>query len=97
MPVGHMNADSALYIQPSGTMSNAPSQSGLPGDLHGLIARYRARCLWFLKEDYHPSTPEETIRVLKYIERYGDREAFITARRMRQWLLRNSSAGSAGS
>ena len=78
-------------------MSDPPCDTLSPDKLRSFIARYRAQCLWFLKEDYFPSTPEETIRVLEYIERHGDREGFITARRMKQWLLRNSSAESAGS
>ena len=60
-----------------------------------LVVTYRARCLWFLKEDYFPTTPGQMLRVLRYIERYGDRDAFIKSRRLQQWLSRNSSAESA--
>ena len=51
-----------------------------------LVERYRSRCLWFLAEDFVPETSEQAVRVLEYIERYGDREGFIQARRLKQWL-----------
>ena len=35
---------------------------------------------------------EERLRVLSYIERYGDRAAYQKAARVRQWLSRTSSA-----
>ena len=40
--------------------------------LTALVEEYRDRCLWFLRPDYMPSTPEETRQVLDLIERYGD-------------------------
>jgi hypothetical protein len=62
-----------------------------------LADEYRERCLWFLREDYYPATDEERLRVLGYIQRYGDRDAFVRAAEVRQWLSRTSSARSAGS
>jgi len=59
-----------------------------------LIERYRSRCLWFLAEDFVPGTPEQAMRVLEYIERYGDREGFVQARRLKQWLSQSISAAS---
>jgi hypothetical protein len=56
---------------------------------------YRESCLWFLREDYRPATPDEALRVLEAIERHGDREAFRKAATLRQWLSRNSSSISA--
>lgn len=60
-----------------------------------LVDEYRSRCLWFLRENYYPSTVEEALKVLDYIERRGDREAFRKAASLRQWLSQNSSARSA--
>ena len=60
-----------------------------------LIEAARPQCLWFLSEDYIPSGPEETRRVLTYLERYGDRETFLAARRLSRWLSRDSSGSSA--
>lgn len=60
-----------------------------------LVDEYRATCLWFLREDYYPQTPDEARRVLEQIERHGDVEAFRKAAELRQWLSRNSSAPSA--
>ena len=62
-----------------------------------LVDRYRVQCLWFLRPDYYPSTLEEQLRVLAYIERHGDREAFQRAATVKRWLLPPSSARSASS
>ena len=60
-----------------------------------LVDEYRHRCLWFLRDDYYPTTDDEQLRVLDYIQRYGDRSAYVRAAEVRQWLLRTSSATSA--
>ena len=62
-----------------------------------LVDEYRVRCLWFLRPDYYPATAEERYRVLAYIQRHGDREAFRRANELRRWLSRSSSAPSAAS
>jgi hypothetical protein len=62
-----------------------------------LVDEYRVRCLWFLRPDYYPSTLEEQLRVLGYIERHGDREAFRRAATLKRWLSPLSSAPSARS
>jgi hypothetical protein len=56
-----------------------------------LAEEYRAQCLWFLREDYLPATPEEASRILGYIERHGDLAAYHRAAPLRQWLSRHSS------
>jgi hypothetical protein len=60
-----------------------------------LADEYRLRCLGFLREDHYPSTPADALRLLDYIERYGDLTAFRKAAPLRQWLLQNSSGRSA--
>ena len=60
--------------------------------VNGLVDEYRARCLWFLRPDYYPSSTAGRLRVLSYIERYGDLEAYRKAAKVRQWLSRPSSA-----
>jgi hypothetical protein len=62
-----------------------------------MVDEYRIRCLWFLRPDYYPVTRQERLRVLGYIERHGDREAFRWAATLRRWLSPGSSALSAGS
>ena len=62
-----------------------------------MVDEYRDRCLWFLRSDYYPATAEEAEQVLRYIETYGDLEAFRRAARIRPWLSPSSSATSAGS
>jgi len=69
----------------------------LDAEVRRVVDEYRSRCLWFLREDYYPRSSEEILRVLRQIERYGDREAFRRTTAIRQWLSRSSNARSAGS
>jgi hypothetical protein len=73
----------------------------VPGDLeqqfNRLVDEYRSRCLWFLRPDYYPTSDEDRLRVLGYIERHGDRAAFQRAAAARRWLSQGSSARSAAS
>jgi len=62
-----------------------------------LVDQYRHRCLWFLREDYYPATDPERLKVLDYIQRHGDSEAFRRAAEVRQWYSAGSSARSATS
>jgi hypothetical protein len=63
--------------------------------VRSLMDEYRTRCLWYLREDYYPETPEAAITVLESIERHGDVEAFRKAATLRQRLSRHSSSRSA--
>jgi hypothetical protein len=65
--------------------------------LRELMDEYRSRCLWFLRPDYYPESVEEAERVLRALERHGDRVAFQRSARIRQWLSPTSNAISAGS
>lgn len=56
-----------------------------------LVEEYRGRSLWFLREDYSPTTVEETLGVLNLIERYGDRAAYLKVHELKRWLLPSSS------
>jgi hypothetical protein len=60
--------------------------------LRGLVDDYRDRCLWFLRKDFVPTTPEQILRTLDYIERYGDRAAYERAEEIRRWLQARSRA-----
>ena len=51
-----------------------------------LVAEYRDRCLWFLRDDYVPRTTEEVRRVLDLIEQYGDLAGYRRAEEIRAWL-----------
>ena len=62
-----------------------------------LVDDYRPQCLWFLREDYYPETPDAQQRVLAAIERHGDQQALRRATEVRAWLSRASSGTSAGS
>ena len=65
--------------------------------VRSLMNDYRERCLWFLRLDYQPHTAEEVLRVLHWIRRHGDREAFQRAREIERWLSRTSSETSVAS
>jgi hypothetical protein len=45
-------------------------------EVHSFVDEYRQRCLWFVRADYYPSTPDEILRVLWWIRGRSDREAF---------------------
>jgi hypothetical protein len=62
-----------------------------------LVDDYRARCLWFLREDYYPETAPERERILSLIAQHGDQQAFRRVAEVRTWLSRGSSERSAGS
>ncbi len=61
------------------------------------VDQYRARCLWFLREDYYPRTLAQREDVLRRIEQHGDRDAFLRVGQFRIWLSQRSSETSAGS
>jgi hypothetical protein len=65
--------------------------------LRALVDRYRAQCLWFLRDDYYPQSPEEVARVFRLIEEHGDLDALRRVSEVRPWLSRRSSETSAGS
>jgi hypothetical protein len=61
-------------------------------EIENLTARYRDQCLWFIRQDFIPSTAEEVLYVLDLIERYGDRAGFERAQRLKKWLQLPTSA-----
>ena len=61
-----------------------------------LVREARASCLWFLDEGFLPADRDEALRTLRAIESHGDRKTYVEARKLREWLSRTSSAGSAG-
>jgi uncharacterized protein (DUF3820 family) len=60
-----------------------------------LVDEYRQRCLWFLRDDYYPTTPAEALQVLQYIERHGDVAALRKVAPLKKWLSQNSNERSA--
>lgn len=88
-------------MKPDSASTRVPPPDGGEGDLErrvdALVDEYRARCLWFLRPDYYPANVAERIRVLQYIERYGDMSAHRRAAELRKWLSHSSSATPAGS
>lgn len=81
--------------------STIPGMSGRPDDLetavNALVDEYRTSCLWFLRADYYPASDEQRARVLDYIQRHGDRRAYLRAATLRRWLSPTSSERSVAS
>jgi hypothetical protein len=75
-------------------MGTTLDQDKVSDRVRGLIARTRDTCLWFYGRNYLPSGRRQTIRTLELIERHGDRDAYTEARKLREWLSRNSNSGS---
>ena len=65
--------------------------------IDALADEYRSQCLWFLPCDFYPRSVDQRLRVLRYIERYGDRTAYRKAAEARRWLLQTSSDASVAS
>lgn len=65
--------------------------------IRDLVDSYRAQCLWFLRADYYPQTPDAVERVLHLIEQHGDVDALRRIAVVRQWLSPRSSVTSVGS
>lgn len=57
----------------------------------------RTTCLWYLREDYHPQTVSQALRVLDAIERQGDLSTYRRAAELRAWLSHPCNAPSAAS
>ena len=94
-----LDASSGLRYLPTVTQ-NHPGRSLTAAESQAiteLMARYRATCLWFLKENFIPTTVPEALQVLDAIEQHGDLAAFRETRRLRAWLSPASSAISAAS
>jgi hypothetical protein len=77
------------------TAAAEPSEALLE-KVRRLVETCRDRCLWFLAADHLPADREQALRALEYIERYGDRQAFVEARKLRRCLSPISSVNSAG-
>jgi hypothetical protein len=65
--------------------------------VRNLVREHRAQCLWFLREDFVPSSREEMLRALEHIKRNGDRKAFLDASELSTWLSHHTSETSATS
>jgi hypothetical protein len=69
----------------------------LDAEVRSFVDDYRERCLWFIRADYYPSTPDEILRVLRWIRARGDRKAFQRAGKIEEWLSRTFNEKSAAS
>ena len=60
-------------------------------EIEALVERHRATCLWFMDASFRADTPARARRALDAIARYGDREAFVRATDLKEWLSRKYS------
>ena len=65
---------------------------GISEEFVELVAATRSRCLWFFAADHLPAERDLQLETLGLIKRYGNRDDYVKARRLEQWLRRNSSA-----
>ncbi len=47
-----------------------------------LWARNRLSCGWFLRRDFVPRTDGDLIRCARLLEKYGDRQTYVTVRKL---------------
>jgi hypothetical protein len=56
-----------------------------------LVEECRSHCLWFAPPDVMPTDRESQLVVLRMVERYGTRDEYVRAKRLRAWLLQHSN------
>ena len=57
-----------------------------------LVQAARSRCLWYFTADDLPAERDLQLDTLQLIKRYGNRDDYVRARRLEQWLRQHSSA-----
>ena len=57
-----------------------------------LVQAARRRCLWYFAGDDLPAQRDLQLDTLQLIKRYGNRDDYVRARRLEQWLRQHSSA-----
>jgi len=65
--------------------------------IDALVDECRVECLWSFRPDYYPRTDPERQQVLDAIQERSSRDVFRRAGRLKAWLSRHSSGGSASS
>ena len=73
----------------------APDSATFERRLRALVARYRAECLWDLRED--PDLEQDVVArmVLQRIASCADRSGFVEARRLLRWVRNQHTQRSA--
>lgn len=51
-----------------------------------LWEKNRLFCGWFLRQDFIPHTDDELIRCAKLLEKHGDRQTYVTVRKLMKCL-----------
>ena len=66
------------------------------GEVRNLVEHYRTTCFWFMNEQWLPDSVAAARRAVILLQRYGDREAYLSASAWKPWLSHPSSKISAG-
>ncbi len=62
-------------------MANDARQQAL-----ALWEQNRARCAWFMRDDFVPSSKDDFIRCLHTLAQHGDRATYVMARKLMKCL-----------
>jgi len=71
--------------------TTAPSLDAVRAAIDRLVEEKRASCLWFVRKGRTPATDCERLALLRSLEARADRETYIRARELRDWLSQLSS------
>lgn len=84
--------DSGMFLRMGQAIGTGTTVTDWREELVSLVEEYRDRCLWFARTDFMPQTPEQILRTIDQIERYGDRAAYEHAEAIKRWLRAPSRA-----
>ncbi len=73
------------------------SRDELEHEVDAFIDAQRVQALWFAHRDWYPATDEERRRALAQIQRRANRETYVRARKLAEWLSLDSKHVSADS
>jgi len=65
-------------------------------EVRDLVENYRTTCFWFMNEQWLPDSVAAARRAVILLQRYGDREAYLSASAWKPWLSLPYSKISAG-
>jgi hypothetical protein len=72
-------------------------RAALEAEIAALVVAWRTRALWWVREDWMPTTDEERRWALERIARRADRSTWIRTKEIDQWLSARCNEVSVGS
>jgi hypothetical protein len=55
-------------------------------EIRDLVEKYRTTCFWFMNDRWLPDTAAAARRAAILLQRYGDRQAYVSSAALLQWL-----------